>query len=158
VESVSLILTQRESDLERLFWKCHTLYSLTEDHVAHGSMALKVELFPSSYPGVSPRIQETDWSDFNELRFDVFNPQSKKLPLTIRIDDSKDYPKWGERYNHTLMLEEGANRIIIPLNRLVKSGSRKQLNITNIQRMLIFSPHLNERIVLYFDDIRLVMQ
>jgi hypothetical protein len=149
---------ESDSDLDRLFWSCHTLYSLKESYVSHGSRALKVDLFPSSYPGVSLKVQETDWSNFSELRFDVINPQRKKLPLTIRIDDTKDYPLWGERYNHTLLLEEGTNRIIIQLNTLLKSGSNKQLNLSNIQKMLIFSPHPDEKIVLYFDYFRLVTQ
>jgi len=144
-----LVLFDFESDsqLDQFHWKCHTLFSISDEHASHGEKSLKLELFPSDYPGLTPMLKENDWRGFKALCFDIYNPEEKQQ-ISVRIDDRKDYPDYGERYNKSFILNQGMNQISIPLNTLVTSGTDRNLNLKNIYRLLIFTASPEKRVVL----------
>jgi hypothetical protein len=142
---------ESDSELDRFHWECHTLFSLSDEHSTHGEKSLKVELFPSDYPGLTPKLASNDWKGYNTFSFDVYNAQHIAIPLTVRIDDSKDYPDYPDRYNKTFHLRPGANTVSIPMDTLVASGTKRNLDLQMIYKVLIFVAKPNERIVLYFD-------
>jgi hypothetical protein len=147
---------ETEQDLDRVQWKCHALFSLLEEHSSHGAQCLRLELYPSSYPGLAPVVKEKDWSGFRSLCFEVYNPHEEEIQITVRIDDRKDWPDYSERYNKSFQLVGGSNRIEIPLSTLVTSGTRNQMDLKNIHRFLIFLVNPPQKKVLYVDYIRLV--
>jgi hypothetical protein len=146
---------ETDSELDRLEWQCHTLYSLSGEHVTHGKRSLKMELYPSDYPGLEPLLKSNDWSGYKRLCFDIYNP-GEKLKLSLRIDDRKAYPDYGDRYNRAFILESGMNKMSIPLNSLVTPGMGRNLNLENIQRLMIFTVNPGKKIILYLDYLRLV--
>ncbi len=145
------------SELDQLHWKCHTLYSLSKEHPTHGCRSLKMELYPSDYPGLAPMLKENDWSEYNKLCLDIYNPQDK-VQIFIRIDDQKTYPYYEDRYNRGFILESGMNRISMPLDTLITSGTKRNLDLKKICRLSIFMENPRKRVVLYVDNIRLVRQ
>jgi hypothetical protein len=153
-----LILLDFESDaeLDQLYWSCHTLYSLSNDHVTHGSKSLKLELFPSDYPGLVFTPVVKDWSDYKELYFDVYNPSRQEVQVIVRIDDKKEYPEYNDRFNKGFVMRTGNNHVSIPLDTLVASGSNRHLNNAHIKRLFIFVTHPPRKITLYIDTIKLV--
>lgn len=148
-----LILYDFESDaeLDHLYWNCHTLYALSEDHATHGTKSLRMELFPSDYPGFVPLLDVTNWRGYRELSFDLYNPSGRSVRIEVRIDDRKDYPGYRERFNRTFVLGRGNNHIVIPLKALVTSGSGRFLNLATIGRVYVFMKHPAERTTLYLD-------
>lgn len=146
---------ESDSELDRFHWKCHTLFSLSDEHVTHGKQSLKLELFPSDYPGLAPMLDRNDWRDYKTFSFDVYNTHSMAIPLTVRIDDSKDYPDYPDRYNQTYILRPGMNTIAIPLDSLITSGTNRKLNLKSVYQVLIFVVRPDERIVLYLDNLKL---
>jgi hypothetical protein len=147
---------ESDAELDELHWKCHTLFSLSEEFASHGSKCLRMELFPSSYPGVAPRIKDSDWSKFKALAFDVFNPEYKDIELTVRIDDKKDYPEYEDRYNRAFRLRKGENQIKIAMDSLVTSGTRRKLDARTIHRLIVFLVYPPVKTELYLDYIRLL--
>lgn len=143
-------------ELDRFHWRCHTLFSLSSDFPTHGSRSLRLELYPSDYPGLAPMLEENDWRDYRILSFDVHNPNKREVRITVRIDDRKDYPNYKDRYNKSFILKPGLNRMKIPLDTLVTSGTDRKLNLKRISRVLIFMTRPERRVVLYVDYIRLV--
>jgi len=81
---------ESESVLDEFHWKCHTLFSLSDDHAVHGEKSLKLELFPSSYPGLSPKLKHHDWRGYGSFCFDVVNPSPEPVSIVLRIDDKKE--------------------------------------------------------------------
>ena len=146
---------ESDSELDQLQWKCHTLLSLSKEHYTHGKKSLKMELYPSSYPGLTPMFKENDWSGYSKLCFDIYNPQDE-VQISLRIDDQKAYPDYEDRYNKSFILESGMNRMSIPFDTLVTSGTNRNLNLKKIQRLLIFMANPKKKVVLYMDHIRLV--
>ena len=147
---------EADEELDRFHWKCHTLFALSDEHVTHGSKSLKLELFPSEYPGLAPKIKDNNWSQYGTLHFDVYNPHGEDIPLTVRIDDKKDYPDYADRYNRSFVIKPGANTVSIPFKSLITSGTNRPLNMKMIYRVVIFMVQPKEKTVLYFDYIRLV--
>ncbi len=146
---------ESDSELDCFHWKCHTLFSLSDEHATHGKQSLKLELFPSDYPGLAPMLASNDWRGHKAFSFDVYNTHNIAIPLTVRIDDSKDYPDYPDRYNQTYILKPGANTIAIPLDKLITSETTRKLNLKTVYRIVIFVAKPIERIVLYFDNIKL---
>ena len=147
---------ESESELDRLHWRCHTLFSLSDRHITHGEKSLRLELFPSDYPGLAPMLDMIDWRAYKALCFDIYNPEEKEVQITVRIDDRKDYPDYEDRYNKSFIFKPGMNGVRIPLDTLVTSGTGRKLNIGNIYRVLIFMVRPEKVAVLYVDHMRLV--
>ena len=146
---------ESDSELDHFHWQCHTLFSLSDEHAVHGKKSLKLELFPSDYPGLVPMLASNNWRGYKTFSFDVYNTQSKIIPLTVRIDDSKDYPDYPDRYNNTFYLQPGANTVSIPMDMLFTSDRKRKLDLKMIYSLVIFVAQPSKRIVLYFDNIRL---
>ena len=145
-----------DSELDRFHWRCHTLFSLSHQHITHGKGSLRLELYPSDYPGLTPMIEKRDWRGYKALHFDIYNPKNETLTITVRIDDRRDYPNYADRYNKSFILKPGMNRVIIPLDTLATSGNGRKLNLKEIYRVLIFMTRPKRRVVLYVDYLRLV--
>lgn len=151
------ILFDFESDreLDRFHWKCHTLFSLAKENATHGKCSLKLELYPSQYPGLAPMIADNDWSNYKALKFDVYNPKSTPLEITVRIDDRVECSNYGDRYNKVFHINSGINHVIIPFSQLLTSGTNRLMNVKFIYKLLIFMAHPEDETILYVDYIRL---
>ncbi len=145
---------ETEDILDTLSWKCKTIFALSDKHATSGQKCLKLELYPSPYPGITLNNFDPDWSGYDVLKFDIHNQENILLKLTIRIDDS-DNPSYSDRYNKTVILNPGANHISIPLNSLVTSGANNKLNLSKIKRVLLFLVQPKEKRALYLDNLHL---
>lgn len=149
---------EKDSDLDRLHWKCRVLHALSPRHATNGRHALRMDLYPSAYPGLSPRLPRRDWRGFEVLCFDIFNPAEKPLFITVRIDDQKDFPEYGDRYNRRFTIQPGMNAVRIPIAGLMTSGTERQLNAGTIERFMFFMVNPSEKHTLFVDYIRLCRQ
>ena len=147
---------ESDAELDRFQWRCFTLFSLSDEQATHGEKSLRLELYPSDYPGLAPMLYENDWRGYKAFRFDIYNPEENELRVSVRIDDRKDYPNYKDRYNRSFILKPGMNRMKIPLDTLVTSGTDRKLNLTKIYQVLIFMTRPERKVVLYVDYIRLV--
>jgi hypothetical protein len=146
---------ETDGDLDRLNWKCHTLFSLSDLGVSHGRSSLKMTMTPSPYPGVSFHEIPQDWRCFSGLAVSCFYPSSKGVRLALRIDDKKDAPEYEDRVNLGLNVEPGMNRIKIPLKSFVCPSGRA-LDLSHIFSLMLFCVNPESEVVLYVDDVRLV--
>lgn len=145
---------ETEDTLDTLSWKCKTIFTLSDKHATSGQKSLKLELYPSPYPGVALHKFNPDWSMYNTLIFDIYNQETMSLRLAIRIDDTKD-PSYDDRYNHPIVLNPGMNHISIPLNSLVTTGAGRKINLTNVQQVILFLVQPKEKRIIYLDNVRL---
>jgi len=146
---------ESDSELDKLKWKCRTLFSLSSEHATHGAHSLKMELFPSDYPGFSPKLSEKDWRRHRTLSFDIFNAQDANVTVIMRIDDQPENTGYADRYNQKFRLDSGANTVSIPLDSLVTSGNPRRLDLKNIHKLIIFLSHPKQMHVLYLDYLRI---
>ncbi len=146
---------EKDGDLDRLHWKCRVLYALSPLHAVHGRRSLRMDLYPSTYPGLSPRLMLHDWRGFESLRFEIFNPGAETLHITVRIDDREDTPPYADRYNRRFTLRPGMNAMRIPIAGLTTSGTGRLLNPAAISRFMFFVVNPAKRRTLFVDYLRL---
>ncbi len=147
---------EEDSELDRLRWRCLTLFSLSSDFAAHGEKSLKIEFFPSRWPGWQPILFEKDWRGYEALGFDLYNTQDADVSITVRIDDRKAFPDHLDRYNQDFVLRPGVNAIVIPFDSLLTSGRDRLLNLGRIERFVVFMGSPDKRFVLHLDHVRLL--
>jgi hypothetical protein len=58
---------EEDAELDRLQWRCFTLFSLSFEHAAHGEKSLKMEFFPSRWPGWEPKLYKRIGADSKPL-------------------------------------------------------------------------------------------
>ncbi len=145
---------ETEDVLDTLSWRCKTIYSLSNKYPTSGQKCLKLELYPSPYPGVTLNEFNQVWSKYNTLKFDIYNSEDISLRLAIRIDDTKD-PSYDDRYNHSINLNPGMNHISILFSSLITTGTGRNINLSNIQKVILFLIQPREKRTLFLDDIRL---
>ncbi len=145
---------ETEDILDVLSWKCKTIFTLSDKYVASGQKCLKMELYPTPYPGVSLKNTDYDWSKHSTLNFNIHNEERISLRLTVRIDDTKN-PSYNNRYNNTFIIKPGMNNIVIPLNSLLTSDTNRKLNLSKIENVIIFLVRPDEKRILYLDNVRL---
>lgn len=150
---------EHPSILDKLTWKCGTLYRVTPDHATSGASSLEVSFYPGppgineSYPGLSLTDFDGDWSTYRTLVFDAFVPGEKAIRLALRIDD-RESPDYDERFNTAIPLAPGSNHVAIPLTSLITSGSKRPLDLETIRDVTFFLAHPTERHTINFDRIR----
>jgi hypothetical protein len=147
-----------DNELDKLHWKCHTLLNLSDEYAIHGKKSLRMEVYPSECPGLAPNLKTNDWQGYESFKFDAFNPLDKEVRVTVRIDDRGDNPDYADRYNHGFILIPGWNKLDIPLNDLITSGTDRKLDLKNIQGLVIFMVSPSEKVTIYVDYIRLESQ
>jgi len=148
---------ESDADMDRLIWKCHTLFSLSQGHATHGKSSLKMEFYPSPYPGLNPILAKKDWHHYKKLCFDIYNPEKHSIRINIRIDDSNNALRYEDRYNKSFILKPGMNRMLISLNTLLTSVTGKKINLKSICKLIIFMHKPELKAVLYIDYLRLEM-
>lgn len=146
---------ETDSDLDKLNWKCHSLFSISSNFSSLGSRSLQLELYPSKYPGLSFKGLKKNWTSYTAISFDILNPQKKNIQLIVRIDDSSQILSFADRYNKGFDLLPGKNKIRIPFEDLMTSSGDRKLNLKRIEKMILFVIKPKEKIKLYIDTIRL---
>jgi hypothetical protein len=116
---------------------------------------LRLELYPSAYPGMAFELPIHNWSGYKMLSLDIYNPQEEIIFLAMRIDDRKEYPSFDDRYNNSFLLKPGMNHLNIPLASMATSGTKRNLNLRNIHRFLIFMAQPQKKYILYIDHVHL---
>lgn len=153
-----LVLNDFESpaDLERIAWRCRTTFSLTQEFSSHGHSGLWMTLYPDPYPGLSLFLtpEEKQWRGYRYLALEVFNPGNKPLSLAYRIDDRKN-PDYADRVNGSFSLEPGLNRWRLDLSHMQTSGSKRELDLDRIDKLLFFLVAPSQPVELAVDNIRL---
>ena len=153
--AVRLFDFEDESDLERLNWECHKWFELSDDYVTSGKHSLKISLPPGRYRGINFKKIPEDWTGFNFLKMDTFNPSGEDLRFHIRIDDNQSGWEYANRFDMDLHLKRGMNHISIPAVSIITNLSHRALNLKSIRKMMVFIPHNTKQREIYIDHIRL---
>lgn len=132
------------------------LVSRSDAHAKTGTHSLHVRCIRGKWPGVFMTIGGQDWSGYEALSLDLYNP-GNQFELGIRVDD--DHPDsefWGFRYDGLFHPTNGWNHIEIPIQTIAQGGRRRGMNITDLRRMILFVDWKQKPCEWYLDNVRLV--
>jgi hypothetical protein len=134
--------------------------SRSKDYSAHGRSCLKI----SAPEGQSARLESIiipkDWSNYEFLKFDVYNPSDRLYYGTIQIFDESGSDEQAEFHGQSyfgedkLFLNTGWNHFKFLLQHAMVEEGNRSLALSKI-RKLRFSFGVTDK-ALYIDNIRLV--
>lgn len=114
-----------------------------------------VVFYPTHYPGI--RIEEpyADWQGFSRFGFDVYSELPTARALVIRIDDAQHHNEYVDRFNQAVTISPGLNHIHIPLDDIRQGPVGRELDLSAIKTVMLFTVNPPEQFSLYVDNIRL---
>lgn len=151
------LLSSLEEMYEEQWWEGPTEPS--QKYVSHGDYSLKLTLAPSGYSGASLTTLQNNWTGYDTLIFDVYNPQLTPIKLTLRISDRQHEIRTGafsDRFHQPFVAEHGWNQVEVQLNRVKQGPAEREMDMSELAQLEIFSTGglKNERVV-YLDNFRL---
>lgn len=121
-------------------------------HALKGSKSLRIDLGTKTYSGASLHNFPSDWRGFATLSLTLFNPGSRPLSMTLRINDvehDRGDNAYNDRFNFRLGLEPGINTFNIPLATIEQAPEQRSMDMTNVRRLGLFATRLSEPRIVY---------
>lgn len=146
---------ESDTELEYLNWECHKWFELSDDHATSGKYSLRVVLPPGQFPGIKFIDVENNWSSYRQFNMDVFNPEAEPFTFHVRIDDKKSGWEYEDRFDRDFKIQKGMNHISISLASVKANVTRRPLDLSHIERLMLFVPGNDKKRTFYLDNIRL---
>lgn len=150
------LLSGLESPLERFRWSGSAAMAISEEQAQEGRRSLEVRLTTDRYSGIALAYFPRDWRGFDSLAIAIYNPERSALPLTCRIHDRAHNHQYRDRYNHRFTLKTGWNHITIDLETVRSAPDGREMDLSRIMAVGLFSVRLPAPRRMYVDDVRLV--
>lgn len=106
------------------------------------------EFTPQKYYNFqTDRMPITDWSNFDRLTMDIFNPNESYTSFSLSLGDDKSTDYWTQ-LNHTQTLAPGWNKVNISLTQYIgERGShrfQRSLNLAKLKKFFIIIDSANK--------------
>ena len=115
----------------------------------------QVTFHPANYPGIILRGPFPDWTGYDRLAFEVYSGMDSAVDLELRIHDVGHDESFTDRFNRTLRIAPGANRVAIALAEVRAAPAGRSLDMGHIAALVLFVDHLKKPCTLYLDAFRL---
>lgn len=123
---------------------------------ASGSERLaQLRLEPVRYAGFSIIEPQPDWRAYSRLLLTLTSARSAPLELDLRIDDALHNQEYTDRFNRTLLLQPGVNRVSIPLSEIRDAPAGRRMDMAHITGITLFITRATERVVFCTGPLRL---
>lgn len=119
------------------------------------STALQITFNPGKYPGFNFAHPPKNWSKYSYLSFEVFSKNDSAHKLTLRIHDDAHSQDYADRFNKTLEIKRGLNKIEIPLSEIQNAPNSRAMALDEIAGMALFMVQPEGSPSLYFDNLAL---
>lgn len=124
------------------------------EHAAQGQKALKFD-FRENGSAIVLSDVPADWSGYDVLAIDCFNPTDKSVEVSgwFRDEDSKDGDYW-QRHNYKMNVQPGQSTIEFPIGGLYRGekGSGKFLDTRKMHSMCLATAG----VTLFLDNVRMI--
>ncbi|MBZ0271466.1 hypothetical protein K8I61_05480 [bacterium] len=151
-----LIDFESEDDLNRVLWTCPMAMERTPAIADRGRFALTAHLPADLYPGVEIFDLPEIWSDYGALEFTIRAPEAAGDTLHIRIDDDRTDEDFGSRYQGYRKLTGETQTIRIPMDEIRNGPRERTLDLSRIERIIVYLYRRDAPATMTLDDFRLV--
>jgi hypothetical protein len=124
-------------------------------HASDGGWALRIDLQPGEYPGVSLEHPLPDWSRYDVLRLDLVLDDGPPLVVVVKIEDRHHTGDYHDRFHQSTRLMPGENDVRVLLSEVARAPRDRPMDLTRIARVQLFTGRLDARRTLYLDNVRL---
>lgn len=141
-------------------WVGHqAVAKISDEWSSDGNHSLYVSLSKSEYPGTAMLYLEPDWTAYKQLKLDINNPGTTTLRLILKLQDQQhsntgfDY---HDRYHQEITIQAGEVKpIVVDLSVVRNAPSSRQMNMSQINMIDIFSVDVDTPVSFYIDHVRL---
>ncbi len=155
------VLSNFETPFELDRWEGSAEFEIVNSAQGSSGAMIQVTLgTQEAYSGAGLRYLVSDWSDYHFLNLDIYYPHKTSLRLSLKVFDSRHQtvqPTFlsSDRFNRSYRLKNGWNRILVPLREIRKSPESREMDLTQIARVQLFSRRLEQSLTIYLDRIYL---
>lgn len=105
-----------------------------------GESGFRLELGDGPWPGLALTEPEPDWTGFRVLNFDIINPGTESLTLTIRVHDRAHNQEQFDRFNRSFEVPAQTRKVLaIPTSDIQRGPINRDLDLGNVAGLAIFS-------------------
>lgn len=149
-----IISFEDEKDLDKLN-KGALQLSLAQEHCTQGASCLKAVFPAGKYPGLSIwKPKPSDWSGFDTLKFDAYNPHNEVVRFGILLKDASG-DSYADRYDGYFAFKPGENNFELNITGLKTNNKKRQIDLNKIKELTIFLYEPRKETTLYLDNLRL---
>jgi VanZ family protein len=148
---------ETENELDRLEFN-NVQLERSVKFVKEGKHSLQVQYQTGRYPNITLKYLKGDWSQYQNMTFSVYNPDTQAYPFELKIYDKKHTQngrRYTDRYNRPLTIEPGWNTITTPLSDIISAPKARTMDIHNIKAISFFTDKLQQPVTIYLDQIHL---
>lgn len=152
------ILSDFESEIETTRWTGNAAINISDQISFSGNHSLRVDMGTEKYSGIALSYFPEDWSEYQALIFEVFNPDND-LDMTVRINDqlhTQGEQLYTDRFNRKLLLHKGWNTINIDLENVAGAPITRRMDLSAVSGLGLFVIEQPVPKTIYLDSVRLV--
>ncbi len=128
--------------------------SLYAGYATDGSYSCRLELPAADYPGLYlSTFPMNDWSAYDVVRLDVYNPNSFAVTINLEMGDSQT--GWQKRYDSGRAIIPGLNHLEVDLHTLARNDGSGNVEPADIQHFSFWFAGYSSTIFVYMDYVRL---
>lgn len=104
------------------------------------------------------KIQEPypDWRSYKFLAFDIFSAMPSDTKVEIKITDFGGGETYSDRFNREIPLKPGHNEVRIPIEDIRRAPAGREMDMTAIQAISLFTQQPDKKLLLYLGNIQLI--
>jgi hypothetical protein len=110
---------------------------------------------PAEYAGLTIEEPRPDWTGYDRLVVELFSDLDRPVSLVLRVDDARHDGRYEDRFNGTVEVAPGWNRVTVPLSRIRKAPRGRDLDLRDIRRVLLFAVRPEKPFSIYLGDVSL---
>ena len=152
------VLSDFESEVEATRWSGNAAFTINDEMAFSGDHSLRVDLGTEKYSGIGLRYFPKDWSEYQNLIFEIFNP-GDNLEINVRIHDrlhTQGEELYSDRFNRKLTLHKGWNTINIELENVASAPVTRQMDLSSVSGLGVFVVEQSVAKRIYLDAVKLV--
>ena len=120
--------------------------------------SLEIKMGTAKYSGASLNNMPGDWQGYQQLAFELFNPATSSLQMSLRINDSvhdRGNNAYNDRFNISFIVEPGWNTYRIDLSDIESAPATRLMDMADVRRLGFFASSLSTPRSVFLSDLRL---
>ncbi len=132
-----------------------TGWSQRRIEIREGKPAMRVDLSPGRYPGITLEHFPKDWRGYQTLELALYAPTP--FELTCRINDQRHDTRFDhrDRYNASYPIFAGRNQIRIGLNGVRQAPEGREMDMHQIDELQCFVGDLDHQLTFWVESVAL---
>ncbi len=140
------VLLEPSTPFEKTRVTNSALYTLVKNG-DQGKSYFDIKFTTTKYSGIAIDFFPVDWSAYNYIMIDVYNPEQAPYNITCRIHDGlheDGNEEYSDRFNQSFKLFPGGNKIKINIDKIKNAPATRKMNLAEIASIGLFTTQLEE--------------